>query len=145
MRFLKIWICDCGGFKYGLWFVFRFEGLVMSKYGKNGTAWNKVVKVEAVKVIDKIVISNDFRDDLSDLDRDIFRLECSIKAKMKVKVKGVYYGKKRGIVRTGRKELYWNVKGMYGNGISEVEKDRCELIKLIGLKLDDGKPVRNFG
>lgn len=106
----------------------------MSKYGKNGTAWSKAVSVKPV-VVDKIVISNDFRNDLSELDRDIFRLECSIKARMNVKVKGVYYGKKRGIVRTGRKELYWNVKGAFGNGISELEKERRELIRLIALKI----------
>ncbi len=97
----------------------------------NGKEW---VSVKPVKV-DKIVISDDFRDDLSDLDRDIFRLECSIKASMNVKVKGVWYGKKRGIVRTGRKELWWREKGAFGNGISEVEKERRELIKLIALKI----------
>lgn len=132
--FLKILICDCGGFKYRLWFVFRFEGIVMSKYGKNGTAWNKAVCVEHV-VVDKVVIDDDFRNDLSDLDRDIFRLECSIKARMNTKVKGVYYGKKRGIVRTGRKELWWREKGKYNKGISEVEKERRELIRLIALKI----------
>lgn len=143
--FLKIWICDCGGFKYRLWFVFRFEGIVMSKYGKNGTAWKKAVCVECEKVVDKIVIDDDFRNDMSELDREIFRLECSVKARMNTKVKGVYYGKKRGIVRTGRKELYWNINGAFGKGISEVEKDRRELMRLIALKTDDGKPVKKFG
>ena len=117
----------------------------MSKYGKNGTAWNKAVSVKPVKVVDKVVIDSDFRNDLSDLDRDIFRLECSIKARMNVKVKGVYYGKKRGIVRTGRKELWWRDKGAFGRGISVVEEERRELIKLIALKLDNGKPVKKFG
>jgi len=106
----------------------------MSKYGKNGTAWNKAVSVKPV-VVDKVVIDSDFRNDLNELDRDIFRLECSIKARMRAKVKGEYYGKKRGIVRTGRKELYWNVKGAFGNGISEVEKERRELVRLIALKI----------
>jgi hypothetical protein len=107
----------------------------MSKYGKNGTAWNKAVSVKPV-IVDKIVaISDDFRDDLSELDRDIFRLECSIKTGMNVKVKGVYYGKKRGIVRTGRKELWWRDKGAFGNGVSDLEKDRRQLIKLIALKI----------
>jgi hypothetical protein len=106
----------------------------MSKYGKNGTAWNKAVSVKPV-IVDKIVISNDFRDDLSDLDRDIFKLECSVKKGMNVKVKGVYYGKKRGIVRTGRKELWWHEKGAFGKGISDLEKDRRELVRLIALKI----------
>lgn len=106
----------------------------MSKYGKNGTAWNKAVSVKPV-VVDKVVIDSDFRNDLNALDRDIFRLECSIKAGMNVKVKGEYYGKKRGIVRTGRKELWWRATGMFGKGISEVEKERRELIKLIALKI----------
>lgn len=115
----------------------------MSKYGKNGTAWNKAVSVKAVEVVNKIVIDNDFRNDLNDLDRDIFRLECKIKTGMNVKVKGVYYGKKRGIVRTGRKELWWRDKA-FGNKVSDLEKERRELIKLIGLKIDDGKPIRKF-
>lgn len=108
----------------------------------NGKEW---VKNKEVVVVDKVVIDNDFRNDLSELDMDIFRLECSVNAKTNVKVNGVYYGKKRGIVRTGRKELYWNAKGAYGKGISEVEKERRELIKLIALKIDDGKPVKKFG
>lgn len=107
----------------------------MSKYGKNGTAWKKAVCVEREKVVDKVEIDDDFRNDLCELDREIFRLECSVKARMNTKVKGVYYGKKRGIVRTGRKELYWNIKGMCGNGISELEKDRRELVRLIALKI----------
>jgi hypothetical protein len=107
----------------------------MSKYGKNGTAWNKVVSVEPVQVVDKIVISDDFRDDLSNLDRDIFRLECKIKASMNVKVKGVYYGKKRGIVRTGRRELWWREVGAFGKGVSDLEKERRELVRLIALKI----------
>ena len=108
----------------------------MSKYGKKGTAWNKAAKVEPVKVEAKTVISNDFRADLSALDRGIFRLECKIKAGMNTKVKGVWYGKKRGIVRTGRKELWWRREAsVFGNGVSEVEKERRELIKLIALKI----------
>jgi hypothetical protein len=108
----------------------------MSKYGKNGTAWSKAVSVKPVEVVDKIVVSDDFRDDMSDLDRDIFRLECSIKAGMNVKVKGVYYGKKRGIVKTGRKELWWHEKGAFGNGVSDLEKERRELIKMVGVSLE---------
>lgn len=107
----------------------------MSKYGKNGTAWSKAVSVKSVMVVNEVVIDSDFRNDLSALDRDIFRLECSIKAGMNVKVKGVYYGKKRGIVRTGRKELWWRDKGAFGNGVSDLEKERRELIKLIALKI----------
>jgi hypothetical protein len=107
----------------------------MSKYGKNGTAWNKAVSVERVEVVDKIVISDDFRNDLSELDRDIFRLECKIKAGMNVKIKGIYYGEKRGIVRTGRKELWWRETGAFGNGISDLEKERRQLVKLIALKI----------
>lgn len=98
----------------------------------NGKEW---VKNKDVAVVDKIVISNDFRNDMSELDRDIFRLECKIKAGMNVKVKGVYYGKKRGIVRTGRKELWWRDKGAFGKGVSDLEKERRELIKLIALKI----------
>jgi hypothetical protein len=133
--FFKNMAYDCGGFKYGLWFVFRVEDIVMSKYGKNGTAWNKAVSIKPMEIVDKIVIDTDFRSDLSELDREIFKLECSIRASMNTKIKGHYYGKKRGIVRTGRKELWWHEQGAFGHGVSGVEEKRRELIKLIALKI----------
>jgi hypothetical protein len=98
----------------------------------NGKEW---VKDRLVEVVDKIEIDSDFRNDLNELDLKIFKLECSVKSKMNVKVKGKYYGKKRGIVRTGRKELWWRQKGMFGKGVSEVEKERRELVRLIALKI----------
>lgn len=107
----------------------------MSKYGKNGTAWKKSADKVKIEIDVSIKIDDDFRNDLNELDREIYRLENSVKARMNTKVKGKYYGKKRGIVRTGRKELWWNTTGMLGKGVSEVEKDRRKLVKLIALKI----------
>lgn len=93
----------------------------------------EVVPVEKLEVVSK---DNDYRKDMNELDKAIFKLENEFNAlKRGVKVKGKYYGKKRGIVRTGHKEDWWKIKGAFGKGISECEKIRQELVKLQALKM----------
>ena len=93
----------------------------------------EVVPVEKLEVVS---MDNDYRKDMSELEKAIFKLENDFNAlKRGVKVKGKYYGKKRGIVRTGIKEDWWMVKGAFGSGISDCEKIRQELVRLQALKM----------
>lgn len=93
----------------------------------------EVVPVEKLEVAN---MDNDYRKDMSELDRAIFKLENDFNAlKRGVKVKGKYYGKKHGIIRTGRKEDWWMITGGYGKGISKCEKIRQELVRLQALKI----------